>query len=65
METASGLRFAASTPPNTRNMQVALGRIYRLYVDYVLRNPSYRVGTVINLAGFNQRVDAYVREIAG
>mmetsp|Transcript_9555 Transcript_9555/g.14337 ORF Transcript_9555/g.14337 Transcript_9555/m.14337 type:complete len:145 (+) Transcript_9555:32-466(+) len=63
METASGLRFAITTPPETPHMGIALGRIYKLYVDNVLRNPSYKVGTPIRLIKFYQLVESYVKSL--
>mmetsp|Transcript_28810 Transcript_28810/g.53959 ORF Transcript_28810/g.53959 Transcript_28810/m.53959 type:complete len:106 (-) Transcript_28810:267-584(-) len=63
-ETASGLRFAASTSPNTSRVQSYLERFYRLYVDYVLKNPIYKRGDPITLPGFVQRIDACVKEMS-
>mmetsp|Transcript_18130 Transcript_18130/g.29537 ORF Transcript_18130/g.29537 Transcript_18130/m.29537 type:complete len:106 (-) Transcript_18130:157-474(-) len=63
METASGLRIAASTPPDTKNMRAVLSKLYRLYVDYVVRNPCYKLGSEISLPGFLQRVEVLVREV--
>eukprot|EP00465_Bigelowiella_longifila_P005538 CAMPEP_0185256684 /NCGR_PEP_ID=MMETSP1359-20130426/5766_1 /TAXON_ID=552665 /ORGANISM="Bigelowiella longifila, Strain CCMP242" /LENGTH=86 /DNA_ID=CAMNT_0027841377 /DNA_START=277 /DNA_END=537 /DNA_ORIENTATION=+ len=63
METASGLRIAASTPPDTTNMRAVLSRLYRLYVDYVIRNSCYKLGSEINLPGFIQRVETLVKEV--
>eukprot|EP00471_Norrisiella_sphaerica_P006249 CAMPEP_0184479134 /NCGR_PEP_ID=MMETSP0113_2-20130426/972_1 /TAXON_ID=91329 /ORGANISM="Norrisiella sphaerica, Strain BC52" /LENGTH=145 /DNA_ID=CAMNT_0026857143 /DNA_START=124 /DNA_END=561 /DNA_ORIENTATION=- len=63
LETASGLRFAVSTPPDAPNMGRVLNRLYKLYVDYVVRNPCYTLGSEIVLPGFVQRVETYVKEL--
>ncbi len=65
METLSGLRFAISTNVSAGDMAPALQKIYTYYVDYVLRNPTYKMNSEIKLAGFTQRVERYIREISG
>ncbi len=63
-ETPTGLKFVMNTDTGTENMQAALWHIYsRIYVEYVVRNPLYRIGEWINCELFDTQLDSYVQTL--
>eukprot|EP00457_Paulinella_chromatophora_P023348 gb/GEZN01026726.1/.p1 GENE.gb/GEZN01026726.1/~~gb/GEZN01026726.1/.p1 ORF type:complete len:144 (+),score=10.96 gb/GEZN01026726.1/:77-508(+) len=62
-ETLSGLRFALTTDPNQSSLQQTLRSIYHLYVSLIVKNPLYKIGTVISIPQFIAQVDALCKSI--
>lgn len=61
LELADGLRFVMTTDVNVNKMQDALNYIYKLYVDYCVKNPMYEVGEAITCASFAQKTEQWIQ----
>jgi hypothetical protein len=61
-ETATGLRFVLNTDPKCPNLQKDLRRIYGdLFVEYVTKNPMYKVGETVTCSHFLTAIDKFVK----
>ena len=66
-ESQSGIKFLCSTEPGFHSANAFLEAVYRLYSDYVLKNPFYVVdqfgiGQPIRVERFEQKLDTLVKE---
>lgn len=61
METQSGLRFALSTNVGASGMLPVLQQMYRLFVDFVVRNPTCEQGAEVKVGRFNDELERYVK----
>lgn len=65
-ETPTGLRFVLTTGSDFGTVDVArhLREIYsEVYVEFVVKNPLYKKGTIIKSELFLSKLDAYVRSL--
>ncbi|KAJ4462834.1 putative trafficking protein particle complex 1 [Paratrimastix pyriformis] len=63
-ETATCVRFVISTDPRTPDLHDQLATIYNtLYVEYVIKNPLYKLGDRIDCELFVTRLDSYLRSL--
>jgi len=63
LETLTGLRFALTSDPSVGKITDQLRTFYKLYVDYVLKNPLYTLGTVIDTPLFVQKLSTMVEAL--
>lgn len=63
LETMTGLRFALTTDPTVGRITDALGNLYRLYVENVVKNPLYKIGGFINVPSFITKVEQMVESL--
>jgi trafficking protein particle complex subunit 1 len=60
-ESATGLRFLINTDPKTPSLQRDLRKIYsEYYVEFVSKNPMYKLGDTISCAHFIGIVDKFI-----
>jgi len=58
----TGYRFVIITDPRTTDLHDYLVAIYsNIYVEYVVKNPLYKMGDRIDCEVFVSRLDAYLR----
>lgn len=65
-ETPTGLRFVLTTTKDFGSVDIArhLREIYsEIYVEFVVKNPLYRRGTVISSELFSTKLDSYVQSL--
>jgi hypothetical protein len=62
--TLTGVKFLVSATKDVPPAAVedALKEIYKLYVDYVLKNPSYVLDNVIQCERFNVNLDTQIQQ---
>jgi len=58
------LRFALTTDPNVGKQTDTLRSFYKLYVDYVVKNPLYTTGTVIDTPLFVQKLSTSIEALS-
>ncbi|KAK8802021.1 hypothetical protein WA158_006416 [Blastocystis sp. Blastoise] len=63
LDTPSGLRFIVNTDNETPDMTDALWHIYDLFIEYVVKNPLWKVGTEVKLPIFTANLSAYVSSL--
>jgi len=64
LETLTGLRFAMTTAPSVGRIIEVLQDIYRLYVDYVIKNPLHRSGGLIQSPLFVTKLEQMVEALS-
>ncbi|KAI9052690.1 hypothetical protein LZ554_002968 [Drepanopeziza brunnea f. sp. 'monogermtubi'] len=62
-QTLTGTKFLLFTEPQQPNTDRVLQEIYRLYGDYVMKNPFYQLEMPVRCEGWERRVVAFVRGI--
>jgi hypothetical protein len=63
LETPHGLRFVLTTDPALAKLSDALFAIYKLYVEYVVKNPLYTVGEVITAPMFTSKLETWLESL--
>jgi len=64
-ETATNLKFLILTDIATGNLKEELVKIYKdIYVDYVVKNPAYKVGDSITCEGFITKLNEHIKRLA-
>ena len=59
-ETASGLRFLLTTDPGAGDFRTIMHNIYlNLYVEYIVKNPSFEARKPFSSAAFDEALDAF------
>eukprot|EP00038_Savillea_parva_P026146 m.51756 g.51756 ORF g.51756 m.51756 type:complete len:141 (-) comp7331_c0_seq1:2048-2470(-) len=64
VETMTGLKVVLTTDVNVGDIQTDLRDIYKLYIEYAVKNPCYELGEPINLDKFKDKLDEYVRGLS-
>lgn len=65
-ETPTGFRFVLTTSPNFGDADVShhLSEIYaNVFVEFVVKNPLYISGEVIDISAFDAKLDQYIRDL--
>ncbi|PBP19926.1 sybindin-like family protein, partial [Diplocarpon rosae] len=62
-QTLTGTKFLLFTEPQQPNTDKVLADVYRLYADYVMKNPFYQLEMPVRCEAWERRVLAYVRGI--
>lgn len=64
-QTISGLRFMLITHPSiiAKQNQASLQNIYRVFADYVLKDPSYSIDSLIENAQFASEVNKILEKV--
>lgn len=63
-EAPSGVKFLITSDPETGDLRDALRNIYKsIYVEYVTKNPLYKIGDPINNELFTENLDKEVRSL--
>lgn len=64
-QTISGLRFMLMTPPSVqaKQNQSSLQQIYRVFADYVLKDPSYSIDSLIENNQFAIEVNKVLEKV--
>eukprot|EP00475_Leptophrys_vorax_P043944 TRINITY_DN8626_c0_g2_i1.p2 TRINITY_DN8626_c0_g2~~TRINITY_DN8626_c0_g2_i1.p2 ORF type:complete len:152 (+),score=36.96 TRINITY_DN8626_c0_g2_i1:42-497(+) len=62
--TLTGVKFLVSASKDVlpADVEGGLKEIYRLYVDYVLKNPSYVLDNVIQCEKFSNNLDIHIQQ---
>lgn len=60
METATGVRFVLLSDPKVDSLVDELSKLYSIYVDTAVKNPLYRMGTLITCASFVDAVKSFI-----
>ena len=60
LDTPSGYRIIVNADNETGDMHEPLWNIYNIFVDTVVKNPLWKVGSEINLPLFTARLSAYI-----
>lgn len=58
-ETLTRTRFVLMTDPLVQSQRQVLQRVYDLYTENVLKNPTYKVGSPIELPNFVEKLRGY------
>jgi hypothetical protein len=62
-ETATGLKFVLLTEPGAGDMREALKTIYNLYIQYVAKNPLYKINERIECELFIHHLQKYFHQL--
>lgn len=61
-ETPTGTKFILNTDSKAGDQQETLQHIYtKIYVEYVIKNPHYKLGTPIDSQLFVKELDTYIQ----
>ncbi len=60
METPTGIRFVLLSDLKVDSLTDELAKLYAIYVDTVIRNPLYVIGTPIKAQQFVDGVQSYI-----
>jgi hypothetical protein len=63
METPAGLKIVLNTDLAAKNVEECLQNIYKLYVDYVVKNPLTQFGEPIENELFVSRLNGYITKL--
>ena len=61
-ESLSGLKFVLNTDINLKGVRELLKEIYKLYVEYAVRNPFFTPGSPINSDLFQAKLDDFIKQ---
>jgi len=62
-ETLTGLKFVLLTDPQVGDIKDCLKNIYSIYVQYVIKNPLYKLNEVIDCELFVVNLTKYVQSL--
>uniref|UniRef100_A0A6B2LPY0 Trafficking protein particle complex subunit n=1 Tax=Arcella intermedia TaxID=1963864 RepID=A0A6B2LPY0_9EUKA len=61
-ESGTGIKFVLISDPKTASLGQELREIYRdYYVEYISKNPLYKLGSPINCASFTVAIDKFIK----
>ena len=64
-ESPTGTKFILNTDHKAGNLQEVLRYIYaKIYVEYVIKNPCYKIGEPIDIELFTKGLDNYIQSKA-
>jgi len=63
LETPHGLRIVLTSDPALPRLHETLGQIYKLYVEYVVKNPLYTLGQPIQAPVFQARLEGWMESL--
>lgn len=63
LQTPNGLRIVLTTDPSLPKLQEALHYIYKIYVEYVVKNPLYTLGEAIEAPVFTTKLEAWLESL--
>lgn len=64
IETMTGLKILLTTDANVGDIQHDLRELYKVYIEYAVRNPCYKCGEPIQLEMFKDKIDEAVRKLS-
>jgi hypothetical protein len=65
LETPTSLKFVLLSDPDTPDLRDTLRQIYRnVFVEYVIKNPLYKIGDPIKCELFSQNLQKEIKQIA-
>lgn len=63
-ETPTGLKLILISDPQANNLSLELQKIYKeIYVEYVAKNPLYKIDDPINCSHFVIKLDNHIRNL--
>jgi hypothetical protein len=60
LQTLTGIKFVVTAVPGTTDILELLNGVYKLYSDYVLKNPFYEMDMPVRCDLFNEYLDSLV-----